>query len=33
VIFALIVMMIAFALATAFEVFKLFFEIYQRTKS
>lgn len=33
VIFALIVMIIAFALATAFEVFKLFFEIYQRTKS
>ena len=33
VIFALIVMIIAFALATAFEVFKLFFETYQRTKS
>ena len=33
VIFALIVMMIAFALVTAFEVFKMFFEIYQRTKS
>ncbi len=33
VIFALIVMMIAFALATLFEVFKLFFETYQRTKS
>lgn len=33
VIFALIVMIIAFALATTFEVFKLFFEIYQRTKS
>jgi cation transport ATPase len=33
VIFALIVMMIAFTLATAFEVFKLFFEIYQRTRN
>jgi len=33
VIFALIVMMIAFTLAAAFEVFKLFFEIYYRTES